>query len=35
MKRWKTRQKQLADYIEGMNRAKQRTLDEWSEEDKS
>ena len=28
-KRWRTRQKQLADYIKGMARAEQRTLEDW------
>jgi len=31
LQRWKTRQKQLADYVESMAKAPQRTLDEWSE----
>jgi hypothetical protein len=30
IKRWRTKQKQLADFMEGMTRAKQRTLDEWN-----
>lgn len=29
LKRWKTRQTELADHIKGMARRKQRTLDEW------
>ena len=33
IKRWKTRQKQLADYAACMAKAPQRTLDEWSKED--
>jgi len=31
LKRWKTKQKQLADYVKSMARAPQRTLDDWAE----
>jgi len=29
LKAWRTKQKQLADYLAKMKRAPQRTLDEW------